>query len=168
MNVTLVGMSGTGKSYIGKKVAERLGLLCVDIDHSLEEDYGKELPAIIKDIGERGFIAAETAATIAQSEGRDGLLISTGGSIIYSEVAVRHLRAISRVVYLRLPATVLLERIQTDPNRKDRIVGLSGKTVAALIDERAPLYEKAAHVSVDLTNLETDAAVAAVIQAAVA
>jgi shikimate kinase len=165
MNVSLIGMSGAGKSYIGRMVADALDLLFVDIDQALEADFGKELPAIIADIGDEGFIAAEAAATIAQTTDRDGLLISTGGSVVYSDAAMEHLRATSTVVYLSVPKETLVQRVKEDAEREERIVRRTDKTIQQLIDERAPLYARFAHVTVEIEGLEADQLVRAIIDA---
>ncbi len=166
MNISLIGMSGAGKSYIGRMVADTLDLLFVDIDSALEQDFGRSLPEILTDIGDTAFIRAESAATIAQSEDRDGILISTGGSVVYSPEAMLHLQAVSRVVYLRVPKAVLMNRVAGNEDRIGRIVGMGEKSLEELIDEREPLYESFAHAIVEAGDSEPGHIVQAIIDAA--
>lgn len=165
MNISLIGMSGAGKSYIGKQVAEALGLTFVDVDRQLEELAGKALPRIIEELGEDGFSRVETAATEKACEG-DNLLISTGGSIVYSESAMETLREFTRVIYLRVSKQTLLKRITHDRDRETRIIGLKQKTLEQLIDERMPLYEEYSHAVIDAETGGEENIVARIVEAA--
>ncbi len=165
MNIALIGMSGAGKSYIGTPVAEALGLEFVDIDVLLETYAGKQLPEIIDELGEEAFVRVEAAATEKTCEG-DGQLISTGGSVVYSEATMEYLREHSRVIYLRVAKQTIIERVSGNADREGRIVGLKRMTIADLIAERAPLYEQYAHVIVDLDGLSFEDAVRTVVDAA--
>ena len=164
MNIALIGMSGAGKSYIGTRVAESLGLTFVDVDRHLEGLAGKLLPQIIDEIGEDGFSRVESAATEKACEG-DNTLISTGGSIVYSDSAMETLREFSRVIYLRVSKATLLKRILRDRERETRIIGLKQKTLEELIDERMPLYEQYAHVVIDAETGGEENIVARVVEA---
>ena len=148
MNISLIGMSGAGKSYIGIQAAEALGLAFIDVDRVLEELASKSLPQIIDELGEDGFVRVESAATEKACEG-DSVLISTGGSIVYSESAMESLREHTRVIYMRVSKGTLLKRVQHERDRETRIIGLKKKPLGKLIDERMPLYEQYAHVIID-------------------
>ncbi len=158
-------MSGSGKSYVGKGVADVLGLTFVDIDALIEKHADKALPEIIAEIGEEAFMRIEAAATEKACDS-DAQLISTGGSVVYSESAMERLKEVSRVIYLRLGKLELMDRISGNADRERRIVGLKTRGLSALIDERIPLYEKYAHVVIDLEGAELDEAVARVVSAA--
>ena len=165
MNIALIGMSGAGKSYIGTQVADALGLTFTDVDSMLEVLAGKPLPQIIEELGEDGFVRVESAATEKACEG-DNLLISTGGSIVYSESAMETLREYARVIYLRVSKPTLLRRVSNDRDREARIIGLKQKSLDALIDERVPLYEQYAHTVIDAETGGEENIVARVVEAA--
>ncbi|MBP9757269.1 MAG: shikimate kinase [Candidatus Pacebacteria bacterium] len=165
MNISLIGMSGAGKSHIGAQVADALGLTFTDVDRLLEELAGKPLPQLIEELGEDGFSRVETAATEKMCEGTD-LLISTGGSIVYSESAMETLREYSRVIYMRVSKPTLLKRIQRDRTRETRIIGLKEKSLDELIDERTPLYEQYAHTVIDAETGGEENIVARIVEAA--
>ena len=153
MNITLIGMAGAGKSYIGRRLAERLGLALLDVDRDLwEVKYGKPIQEILDELGEEKYVAEEEQLIIDATKGKDNLLISPPGSVAYQKDAIRHLKDISTVVYLRVPFSVIKKRVEASPPRA--IIGLGTKTLRELYDERHPLYEKHSHVIVDTNERE--------------
>lgn len=165
MNVSLIGMSGAGKSYIGRQAADALELAFIDIDSIVEGYAGKPLPAIIDELGDDGFVRIEAAATEKACDA-DNQLISTGGSIVYSESAIESLRERTRVIYLRVSKPTLLRRIQGDGDRENRIIGIRNKSLEEIIDERLPLYEQSAHVTIDAETGGDENIVARIVEAA--
>lgn len=165
MNISLIGMSGAGKSYAGEQAAAALELSFIDVDRVLEMHAAKSLPQIINELGEDGFSRVEGAATEKACEG-DGVLISTGGSVVYSEGTMECLREYTRVIYLRVSRQTLVKRIIGDRYRETRIIGLKGRTLEDVIDERLPLYEKYAHVIVDAETGGIENIVARIVEAA--
>ena len=83
MNVTLIGMAGAGKSYIGKRLAKRLGMGFIDIDDCLKQTHGKGIQEILNEVGEEAYLEKELQALINSTNGKNNLVISPGGSIIY-------------------------------------------------------------------------------------
>jgi shikimate kinase len=154
MNVTLIGMSGAGKSYVGREVARVLDLVFFDTDDVLEKYYGKSISELIEQLGEAGFGDAEDAMVVQMTTGKDRMLISTGGSIVYSPSAMKLLHEISVVVYLKAPYELIAQRFEKDTDRSQRIIGLRGKTLHELLMQRAPLYEQYADITVDLQGLD--------------
>src|SRR3989338_11528480 len=161
MNVTLIGMSGAGKSYIGKKVADRLGLEFLDIDRMLlEPAHEKPLQDILDQLGDTEFMRWEEQMMIDATKDKDGLLISTPGSVAYEKGALEHFRNISSVVYLKIPFSTIEKRVGTS---RRGIVGLGTKTLRELYDERTPQYEKHAHHCVEPEKLSVDETVQAIV-----
>jgi shikimate kinase len=72
----------------------------------------------------------------------------------------------SRVIYLRVSKATLLKRIQSDAGRADRIIGIKGKSLEEIIDERMPLYEQYAHVTIDAETGGVENIVARAVEAA--
>lgn len=162
MNITLIGMAGAGKSHIGRKLAERLGLSVLDVDRDLwETKYGKPIQEILDELGEEQYVAEEERLTIEGTMGKDNLLISPPGSVVYQEGAIRHLKDISSVIYLRVPFETIQARLEKKPPRA--IIGLGGKTLRELYDERQPLYEKHSHFIVDTHEREADEVMDAIV-----
>lgn len=149
MNVALIGMSGVGKSRLGKLLAEKLYYDFIDIDKIMENSCGKKVQEIINSLGDAKFIEAEEKAVLS-IEKPHNTIIAPGGSVVYSEKAMNHLRSISKIIFLNAP----LEEIRTrTPDFSARgIVGLKDRTIEAVFEERLPLYRKYADITIDLQH----------------
>ncbi len=141
-NITLIGMPGAGKSTLGVVLAKVLGYEFLDSDLLIQKQEKRKLHRIIEEEGYEGFRQIENRVN-ASIEAEE-TVIATGGSVIYCQEAMEHLRSISTVVYLRLPLEALSKRLG---NLKGRGVLLKeGQTLESLYLERSPLYEKYADV----------------------
>ena len=148
-NITLIGMPGAGKSTVGVVLAKRLGYRFVDSDLVIQEKYGKLLHELIEENGVEGFWKIENDVNASLETHRS--VIATGGSVIYGERAMEHLRRIGMVVYLKLPCEEIAERLG-DLNARG-VTLMPGQTLSDLYEERVPLYEKYAHSIVDCRGL---------------
>jgi shikimate kinase len=148
MNVTFIGMSGAGKSYIGKLFAEQYGFEFIDIDVVMEQLYQKPLQVILSELGEPRFLEEQSEQVISLGALRD-TVISPGGSVVYSPEAIDFLKKQSVLVYLAVPRAVVEARITADSRG---IVGLGRKTFAQLYAEREVLYKEAADVTAHPTG----------------
>lgn len=147
-NITLIGMPASGKSTVGVLLAKRLGFSFVDVDIVIQEKTGRLLKEIIAQEGTEGFLRIEDR--INQELDVRQSVIAPGGSVIYGEQAMAHLKEISTVVYLRLSYRSVRRRLG---NLKDRGVALKdGMTLRDLYNERIPLYERYADITVDETG----------------
>jgi len=143
--VTLIGMPGSGKSAVGKILAARLGWEFVDTDRCIEARHGLPLQTLIDRVGEAAFAKIEEDA-ILELEVCEGTVISTGGSAVYSEAAMRHLSLISTVVFIDADFAAILRHIGSEAPRG--IVGLTAGGLEVLLLERVPLYRRWATVVV--------------------
>lgn len=150
MNITLIGMPGSGKSYIGKKLADKLGFSLIELDFIMESESGKQLQSVLEELGEELFLERQEEDAIKHTIDKNNLVISPGGSIIYSSRAMEHLKHISKVIYLKTSFETIEGRIQKTPRR---IVGLKEKTLQNIFDERTSLYERWADIVI---NAEQD------------
>ncbi len=147
-NVTLIGMPGVGKSTIGVVLAKKLGYAFVDSDLVIQDKYGKLLHEIIEEKGIEGFWNVENAVNASLNVDRS--IIATGGSAIYGESAMLHLKELGKVVYLKLSCDEIADRLG---DLCERGVTLKpGQTLQDLYEERIPLYEKYADVTVDCSG----------------
>ena len=141
-NIVLIGMPGAGKSTVGVVLAKRLGYRFLDSDLVIQEQTKKLLHELITEHGVDGFLRIEEE--INASLNCENAVIATGGSVIYGEKAMEHLREIGCVVYLKLSYEEIEERLG---DLTARVVALKdGQTLRDLYNERCPLYEKYAHV----------------------
>ena len=148
-NVVLIGMPGAGKSTIGVILAKVLGYRFIDSDLLIQEQEKCLLKDIIERYGLEGLLRIEEQVNsdIAVEES----VIATGGSVIYGEKAMEHLREIGTVVYIQLSYETIDNRLD---NIKQRgVVFQEGQTLQDLYVERCPLYEKYAHIIVNAENL---------------
>lgn len=143
-NITLIGMPASGKSTIGVLLAKRLGYSFVDVDIVIQEETGKLLKEIIAEQGTAGFLEVEEEINSRLDVNRS--VIAPGGSVIYGPAAMEHLKEISTIVYLELEYEELERRLG---DLEDRGVALKdGMTLHDLYNERVPLYEKYADITV--------------------
>lgn len=151
MNITLIGMAGAGKSTIGRALAKHLGYTFIDVDHLIREKTGMPLQTLIDKEGDLAFIRFEEEA-ILRLEQVDRSVISPGGSVIYSEKAMTHLKTISKIIFLDTAFRSIAKRL---PNaRKRGIVGLRDRSLKELFEERMILYQKYADFSIKLNGKE--------------
>lgn len=137
MNITLIGMSGAGKSTVGAVLAEKLGWAFVDTDTLYEEKIGgKNLTEHLAEVGEDMFLEEEEKAVLSFTP-KENTVIATGGSVPWSNKAMAYLRGISSVVYLTVPRDKLHERFLK--NNKS-VLWRNAKTFDELCDMRHDLY----------------------------
>lgn len=154
-NITLIGMPASGKSTIGVLLAKRLGYSFLDVDLMIQEKTGKLLKEIIAQEGMEGFLWVEER--INQTIQAVHTVIAPGGSVIYGPKAMKHLKDISQIVYLKLSYEEVVRRLG---DLTDRGVAVrEGMTLRDLYQERVPLYESYA----DLTICEGDRGPGAVV-----
>lgn len=157
-NVILIGMPGAGKSTVGVVLAKRLGYAFLDSDLVIQSREGRLLHEIITDKGVEGFWQVEEAANVSIEAERT--VIATGGSVIYGSRAMEHLKQLGTVVYLKLSLKAVAERLG---DLGERGVTLrEGQDLAALYEERIPMYERYADITLDCENLSIREIVAAI------
>ncbi len=149
MNITLIGMPGAGKSTVGVVLAKRMGMDFIDTDLIIQKEYNKTLAEIIDEKGIEEFKKVENDV-ISKLE-LDNTIIATGGSAVYGKEAMKHLRDISKVVYIQLSEENIEDRLG-DLNERG-VVLEDGETLQELYDERIPLYKKYAHIIVNADDM---------------
>jgi shikimate kinase len=147
MTITLIGMPGVGKSVLGEALSERLRVPFVDTDDLLTEKIGQSIQSFIKEHGEDALKKQESDI-VRGIAAKEAAVISTGGSVIYSESAMTHLSQLSTIIYLKDTLSNIEQRIHNLDSRG--IVGLRQRSLSALYEERTPLYEKHARHTVSV------------------
>jgi shikimate kinase len=154
-NIILIGMPGCGKTTLGTELSEKLGYGYIDSDSVIVAREGKRLNEIIAEVGREGFLDIE--AKINSELCANRCVIATGGSVIYRDKAMQHLKTLGKIVYLQLPYEVIERRLG---DLKKRGVALKdGFTLKDLYNERTPLYEKYADITVPLNGQSIKSAV---------
>lgn len=152
MNVILIGYRGTGKSEVGRRLAERLGRTLVSMDEEIVESAGMSIPAIVEKYGWARFRDLESVEARKLTE-RENLVVDTGGGVIERPENVELLRKSARVFWLKASVGTIVARIQGDDQRPALTAGRTfTEEVAEVLERRTALYRSAAH-----HVIETDA-----------
>ena len=144
MNIVLIGMPGCGKSTVGVVLAKVMGMHFCDTDIVIQQREGRKLQDIINEDGNDAFLRCEEEALASLDI--DGAVIATGGSAVYSDKAMRHLKESGKVVYLKVSESEIERRLADFAARGVAIK--DGMTVKDLYNERIPLYERYADITV--------------------
>lgn len=150
-NIILIGMPGAGKSTLGVVLAKILGYEFIDADLLIQSKLDKTLQKIIDACGPDGFIEVENEVLCTLSASH--AIIATGGSAVYSDEAMKHLASIGTVVYLKVSYEELESRLGGLHERGVVMKNGMGMSLSDLYEERLPLYEKYADVTIDINGL---------------
>lgn len=143
---------------MGVVLAKKLGYVFMDSDLVIQSQEGKLLHEIISEKGVEGFWKVEEQVNAAINT--DRTVIATGGSVVYGPRAMEHLHDIGTVVYLKLSLKAIADRLG-DLNERG-VTLKEGQDLQALYEERVPLYEKYADVTINCENLQIREVVEAV------
>ena len=137
-NISFIGMAGCGKSTLGNAISKEMNLSFQDTDHLIEEKFNMSLEDIKNKFGYKFVRSAEEEVILSLNELTK--IISTGGSAIYSEIAMNHLKSFSNIIYIDTPLETIIERI--DVGQERGLAVPDGISVSDVYLERKPLYEK--------------------------
>jgi len=144
-NIVLIGMAGAGKSSVGKELAHLFNLSFVDVDTLIEEDRKSPLQDLLNTLGVSGFRQVEEKALLSLS--CHNHVIATGGSAIYSEAGIEHLKLSGILICLDVPLPLLKERVGDFSSRG--LVKTDNQNFDQVFKERQPLYTKHADLVLD-------------------
>ena len=161
-NIILIGMPGSGKSTCGVIAAKVMLKNFFDTDLLLQGLEQSRLQELIDTKGTDYFYTAEEKAVCSLQ--LEATVIATGGSVIYSEKAMRHLRALGKVIYLHLSYETMLQRINDFTTRG--IVVKQGSTLHDMYNERLPLYRRYADAVIECDNTTVEETVKRITEAA--
>lgn len=160
-NIILIGMPGAGKSTVGVLLAKSLLMEFQDTDLVIQQQCSKSLCDIMQGVGVEAFVQKENEIISACSF--ENCVVATGGSAVYGKEAMENLKKNGVVVYLSLPVEELEKRIK---NIKTRGVAMKkGTTLYDLFEERKPLYEKYADITVNCVGLTAEDCVSGIAKA---
>lgn len=159
-NLVLIGMPASGKSTVGVILAKELKYRFLDTDLLIQEQTDHTLTELIARRGMEGFLKLEEE-TLCGVEARR-TVIATGGSAVYGERAMAHLREIGTIIYLRHCFEVIDSRLTNITTRG--VVMAPGYSLHDLFLERTPLYERWTDVTIDADGLTTEQTVQVIIR----
>lgn len=159
-NIVLIGMPGAGKSTVGVILAKALGMHFTDTDIVIQKNAGRLLQDIIDTDGPDAFKQLEEETVLSLR--RRNTVIATGGSVVFSEQAMEQLKKDGIVVYLKISFGAMKRRLRNITTRG--IVLSHGETLRDMYDERVPLYEKYADITVSCSKEDFETVVGRVIE----
>ncbi len=142
-NVILIGFMGSGKSSVGKVLADKLQRKFIDMDDEIELGENKTINDIFTDYGEEHFREIETSY-LQKLYTKKNKVISTGGGVILKEENIDILKKIGTVIYLHTPYEVLLKNLSGDTQRPLLQRADAEEVIKNLLDKREPIYFNAA------------------------
>ena len=147
-SISLIGMAGAGKSTVGRELANILNFRLIDSDVLIEEQQGKSLQKILDD---EGYIRLrEIENSVLKNLHFKEIILSTGGSAVYSDEAMKHIQQNSKVIFLDVSFNKILERV---PSFHDRgFAKAPSQSIEDAFEERQELYNKYSHHIVSNTE----------------
>ena len=147
-SISLIGMAGAGKSTVGRELANILNFRLIDSDLLIEEQQGKSLQKILDD---EGYIKLrEIENSVLKNLHFREIILSTGGSAVYSDEAMKHIQQNSKVIFLDVSFNEILERV---PNFHERgFAKAPSQSIEDAFEERQELYNKYSHHIVSNTE----------------
>jgi len=163
MSIVLIGYRGSGKTTIGRRLADRLWWPFVDTDDLVVKAAGKSIADIFEQHGEKRFRDLESEAVKEVAKLQEHVIALGGGAVLRRENVEALRKADHKLVYLKCDPAELYKRIQADPNTASRRPSLtpSGglEEITTLLAEREPLYRAAMTAELDVTNQSASDAV---------
>jgi shikimate kinase len=154
--LALVGSRGTGKSTVGRILADRLVRTFLDADVELEERLGRSIASIFAEDGEAVFRNCEEQLLSELTSAHPGAILATGGGVVLRETNREALRSFGYVVWLWADPAVVAARLQADRRGLEQRPALTPAgtlaEVAAVLESRTPLYRAVAHAVVDTST----------------
>ena len=147
-SISLIGMAGAGKSIVGRELANILNFRLIDSDVLIEEQQRKSLQKILDD---EGYIRLrEIENSVLKNLHFKEIILSTGGSAVYSDEAMKHIQQNSKVIFLDVSLNEILERV---PSFHDRgFAKAPSQSIEDAFEERQELYNKYSHHIVSNTE----------------
>ena len=161
-NIILTGMPGCGKSTVGVILAKTLGMDFIDTDLIIQIQQKDKLQPLLDRFGADRFRQFEEQALLSVTA-KENTVIATGGSAVFCEQGMAHLKKNGICVYLEVPCDELVKRLKNIKTRG--IAAAKGMTVEDIFNERNPYYEKHADLHIDCLSGSIEENAAAIIDA---
>ncbi len=152
-SIALIGFMGTGKTAVGKILAEKLGKEFIELDTLIEKKAGKSIPAIFRDEGEIRFRELEIEAT-RDVAGNKNTIIACGGGIVLNKINIDRLGKECVIVGLTASPAVILKRTSAEKDGRPLLaVADRARQIVELLKFRRPFYQRAADITINTSRL---------------
>jgi shikimate kinase len=156
-NIALIGFMGTGKTAVGRRLANKLGRRFIELDSVIEKRAGKSIPEIFVEDGEIAFRELEIKATKEVARTKH-TVIACGGGVVLNRINIDRLKEGAVVVHLTAPPGVILKRTLREAGKRPLLdVENPLATIRELLKFRKPLYERAADTTINTAKLDINA-----------
>lgn len=154
MMITLAGFMGSGKTTVGKVLADFLGCPFMDLDDLIVKKAGKSIPEIFAQDGESAFrqLEARLLRQTVEKYTENTVVLALGGGAVTAPASAALLREKTVCIYLRASLETLLQRLEGETAGRP----LADASLADRLSAREPLYEQTAHVIIDTDGLSPD------------
>ncbi len=152
--ITLTGFMGSGKTTVGKVLADFLGCPFMDLDDLIVKKAGKSIPGIFAEDGEPAFrqLEARLLRQTVEKYTENTVVLALGGGAVTAPASAALLREKTVCIYLRATLETLLQRLEGETAGRP----LADASLADRLAAREPLYEETAHVVIDTDGLTPD------------
>jgi len=163
-SIALIGFMGTGKTAVGKRVAEKLGKEFIELDTRIEKLAGKPIPEIFRQEGEIRFRELEIEA-VRGIAGKQNTVIACGGGIVLNKINVDRLKLECVIVCLEASPAVILKRTSGDKDGRPLLAVTDRlQKIKEMLKYRQPYYERAAEITVNTSRISINTAADKIIE----
>ena len=154
MMITLTGFMGSGKTTVGKVLADFLGCPFMDLDDLVVKKAGKSIPDIFAQDGEPAFrqLEAQVLRKTVEKYAESTAVLALGGGAVLAPASAALLHEKTVCIYLRATLDTLLARLEGETAGRP----LADASLADRLASREPIYEETAHVIIDTDGLSPD------------
>ncbi|MCT4592110.1 MAG: AAA family ATPase [Candidatus Gracilibacteria bacterium] len=139
-NIVLIGMPGSGKTAIGRIIAQKLGRDFVDVDEFIKKQTGRDTADHLKELGDKGFLRFE--AEIVKKIQGDNLVVASSGSVPLQKEGIDHLKDNSALIWMDIPIDIISKRVSSRSDGVSRIVGAETMTIEEIRELRLQKYQE--------------------------
>ncbi len=156
-SIALIGFMGTGKTVVGKILAEKTGKEFIETDAIIVEKAGRSIPEIFRQDGEIAFRELEIAV-IGEVAARKNAVIACGGGAVLNKINIDRLKKESVIVCLTATSQVIMKRTSADTDGRPLLaVADRAKQIEELMKFREPYYERSADITIDTSGMDANA-----------
>ena len=163
-SIALIGFMGTGKTVVGKLLAEKLGKGFIGLDALIEKKAGKSIPEVFHQDGEIRFRELEIEVT-REAASRENAVIDCGGGIVLNKINIDRLKGSCVIICLTASPEVILKRTSGDKDGRPLLpVTERARQIRELLKFRRPFYERAADITINTSRMSADSVAGRIIE----